>query len=227
MRFLSRQWKPMLVVISAVALVLSLSPAARAAGAASAASDDGRLFQSFAEDAALVRSQWWEGSFEFTSGQPPSDGHLDMTALMITAAFQPLKGFEFGGKVGFGSTSADDDLPERWRGYVQLNAELSRKWPRITEKREAPPDAEHWKGVAEKRAELDLGVAGRDDLTGWGLARAREAMYDAASQPAPDPPWPRQSTRTSSLESRRNRVPGTRRWAARRSGELPLDLGVE
>ncbi|HEX7023714.1 MAG TPA: S8 family serine peptidase, partial [Gemmatimonadales bacterium] len=34
---------------------------------------------------------------------------------------------------------------------------------------------------------LDLGVAGRDDLTGWGLARAREAMYDAASQPAPVP----------------------------------------
>jgi ferredoxin len=51
---------------------------------------------------------------------------------------------------------AQDDLPERWIEYVQLNAQLSRKWPVITGKKDAPPDADHWKEVVEKRGELQL-----------------------------------------------------------------------
>ncbi len=51
----------------------------------------------------------------------------------------------------------DDDLPERWKEYVALNAELSRRWPVIQEKAEQPPDADAWKGREPKRAELDLG----------------------------------------------------------------------
>jgi ferredoxin len=51
----------------------------------------------------------------------------------------------------------EDSLPEKWKEYVQLNADLSKKWQQITEKQDALPDADKWKDVAEKRAELDLG----------------------------------------------------------------------
>jgi subtilisin family serine protease len=37
---------------------------------------------------------------------------------------------------------------------------------------------------------LDLGAAGRDDVYGWGLARAREAMDDIQAPPPPPPPPP-------------------------------------
>jgi len=52
----------------------------------------------------------------------------------------------------------DDDLPEKWREYVLLNADLSKRWPRITVKREPLPEAERWKTVEAKRADLDLGA---------------------------------------------------------------------
>jgi ferredoxin len=51
---------------------------------------------------------------------------------------------------------AQEDLPERFSDYVRLNAELSAKWPVITQKKEAPPDADRWKEVAHKRDELLL-----------------------------------------------------------------------
>jgi len=52
---------------------------------------------------------------------------------------------------------AEDALPEPWKDYLELNAELARKWPNITDKKAALPDAERWKDVKEKRAEMDLG----------------------------------------------------------------------
>jgi len=52
---------------------------------------------------------------------------------------------------------ADRDLPERWQDYVGLNAELAKRWPSVTHKKPPMPDAEHWRGVKEKRAALDLG----------------------------------------------------------------------
>jgi ferredoxin len=51
----------------------------------------------------------------------------------------------------------DDDLPEKWRGYVALNADLALKWPSIKEKVAPLPDAEAWKEKESKRSELDLG----------------------------------------------------------------------
>jgi ferredoxin len=51
-------------------------------------------------------------------------------------------------------------LPEKWRDYVQLNADLSRTWPVLATKEEALPEAERWKGVAEKRDKLELGEPG-------------------------------------------------------------------
>jgi ferredoxin len=46
-------------------------------------------------------------------------------------------------------------LPEKWKEYVQLNADLSKTWPNISAKKDAPPDADQWKDVAEKRQYLE------------------------------------------------------------------------
>jgi ferredoxin len=47
-----------------------------------------------------------------------------------------------------------DDLPEKWKEYATLNAELSTKWPNISVKKNPPPDADQWKGVEKKRDKL-------------------------------------------------------------------------
>jgi ferredoxin len=53
----------------------------------------------------------------------------------------------------------EEDLPEKWREYVALNAELAQKWSRLSEKKDPLPDADRWKEVGSKRAELDMGAA--------------------------------------------------------------------
>ncbi len=125
MKLAPRNVTSLLPAVSALAFALAFCGVASAASPAPASNGDTRLFQAFAEDAAIVPNQWWEGGFEFTSGQPPSDGHLDVSALMLTAAFQPLKGFEVGGKVGFGSSSADENLPD---GNGATDFDLWGKW---------------------------------------------------------------------------------------------------
>ena len=50
---------------------------------------------------------------------------------------------------------AEESLPEKWREYVALNAELSRRWPNVSEKKEPLPEAERWKDVEEKRQFLE------------------------------------------------------------------------
>ena len=52
----------------------------------------------------------------------------------------------------------DDDLPGKWREYVELNATLALKWPTIADRRDPLPDADAWKDREPKRAELDLGT---------------------------------------------------------------------
>ena len=49
---------------------------------------------------------------------------------------------------------AEDDLPEKWAEYLELNATLAQKWPAITAKIDALPDADEWKDVEEKREHL-------------------------------------------------------------------------
>ncbi|HEY7884061.1 MAG TPA: DUF3470 domain-containing protein, partial [Cellvibrionaceae bacterium] len=39
--------------------------------------------------------------------------------------------------------------------FLELNAELSEVWPNITEKKEAPEDAEEWDGVEGKLQYLE------------------------------------------------------------------------
>ena len=45
---------------------------------------------------------------------------------------------------------AEDDLPPEQAHFLELNKELSRKWPVLTEKKDAPPDAKDWEGKPAK-----------------------------------------------------------------------------
>jgi ferredoxin len=50
----------------------------------------------------------------------------------------------------------DDDLPEKWSEYLELNAKLAESWPVIDQKKDALPEADEWKDVAEKRDKLSM-----------------------------------------------------------------------
>ena len=49
---------------------------------------------------------------------------------------------------------AEDDLPDEHQHFLELNAELSRDWPVITEMKEPPPDAADWDGKPNKLPHL-------------------------------------------------------------------------
>lgn len=55
----------------------------------------------------------------------------------------------------------EDDLPEKWSEYRELNARYATTWPEITEKHEPLPTAEEFKGVEGKRQHLDEKPASR------------------------------------------------------------------
>lgn len=50
---------------------------------------------------------------------------------------------------------AEDDVPEDQEQFTALNAELAQSWPVITEKIDAPADAEEWDGVDGKLQYLE------------------------------------------------------------------------
>ena len=52
---------------------------------------------------------------------------------------------------------AEDDVPENQRAFLQLNAELAKAWPVLTEKKDAPADADEWKDKTDKVNLLDRG----------------------------------------------------------------------
>ncbi|EIJ41142.1 ferredoxin [Beggiatoa alba B18LD] len=45
---------------------------------------------------------------------------------------------------------SEDDLPPEFTPFIELNAELSKQWPLITEKIDAMSDAAQWDGVKDK-----------------------------------------------------------------------------
>ena len=45
---------------------------------------------------------------------------------------------------------SEDDLTDDQQQYLALNAELSRDWPVITEKKDAPADADDWQHKPDK-----------------------------------------------------------------------------
>jgi len=50
---------------------------------------------------------------------------------------------------------AEDDIPAGMENYLELNAELTKDWPVITEMKAAPADAEEWDGVKDKLQYLE------------------------------------------------------------------------
>ena len=52
---------------------------------------------------------------------------------------------------------AEDDVPENQRAFLKLNAELAKAWPVLTEKKDAPADADEWKDKKDKINLLDRG----------------------------------------------------------------------
>ena len=48
---------------------------------------------------------------------------------------------------------SEDELPEGQEQFIELNAELSKGWPVITEVKPPPEDADEWKG---KKGKFDL-----------------------------------------------------------------------
>ncbi|GMR03994.1 MAG: ferredoxin family protein [Gammaproteobacteria bacterium] len=45
---------------------------------------------------------------------------------------------------------AEEDLPEDQKQFLELNAELTKEWPVIPEKKDAPPDAAEWENKPDK-----------------------------------------------------------------------------
>jgi ferredoxin len=50
---------------------------------------------------------------------------------------------------------AEDDVPVDQRPYIAVNAELAKAWPAITEKKDAPADADDWAKVKDKKDLLE------------------------------------------------------------------------
>jgi ferredoxin len=56
---------------------------------------------------------------------------------------------------------AEDDVPARQQDFIAENATLAKRWPVIARIKPAPPDADQWAKVRDKRALLDRrGAAG-------------------------------------------------------------------
>jgi len=44
-----------------------------------------------------------------------------------------------------------EDVPEEYQEYIQINAELAKQWPVVTEKAQPLADADDWDGRANKK----------------------------------------------------------------------------
>ena len=45
---------------------------------------------------------------------------------------------------------AEDEVPDDQAEFIELNAELSREWPVLTERKDPPADAEEWADKPDK-----------------------------------------------------------------------------
>ena len=50
---------------------------------------------------------------------------------------------------------SEDELPDDQKEFLEINRRLAEQWPNITIKKEAPPDADDWKEVKNKREFLE------------------------------------------------------------------------
>ena len=49
---------------------------------------------------------------------------------------------------------SEEELPAEQRQFLQINIELAKQWPVITQRGEPPADADQWRGVAGKLKHL-------------------------------------------------------------------------
>ena len=49
----------------------------------------------------------------------------------------------------------DEDLPDKWSDYIEINAKYGEEWPVIDAQKEPLPEAEEFKDVESKRDLLD------------------------------------------------------------------------
>jgi len=54
-----------------------------------------------------------------------------------------------------GAIFAEDEIPDGMENFLQLNEELSRDWPVITEMKPGLPEAEQWDGKKDKLKYLE------------------------------------------------------------------------
>jgi ferredoxin len=50
---------------------------------------------------------------------------------------------------------SEDDLPENFKNFKELNLELSKTWPNLTRKKDPLPDADEWNGKPDKLKYLE------------------------------------------------------------------------
>jgi ferredoxin len=50
---------------------------------------------------------------------------------------------------------SEDDLPEKYKNFLALNAELAKKWPNLSHSKNPPADAEQWKDKEDKLQYLE------------------------------------------------------------------------
>jgi len=50
---------------------------------------------------------------------------------------------------------AEDEVPEHQKQFLEINRDLSRQWPVLTERKAAPADAAEWDGKPDKLALLE------------------------------------------------------------------------
>lgn len=49
----------------------------------------------------------------------------------------------------------EEEVPEKWKSYIELNARLAAEWPSIEESKDPLDSAEEFKDVEDKRSMLD------------------------------------------------------------------------
>ena len=49
----------------------------------------------------------------------------------------------------------EEEVPEKWEAFIEINARLSAEWPTIEENKDPMDSAEEFKDVEDKRALLD------------------------------------------------------------------------
>ncbi len=55
---------------------------------------------------------------------------------------------------------SEDDLPDKWAAYLEVNARLAADWPEITQQKDPLPEAAEFKDVQDKRDMLDESAGG-------------------------------------------------------------------